>query len=171
MAVTGNVDRDQIVLASGQIAAGASGSETFMGGTVDGITVRRETEWFDHEVDQHTSPLRKDEIMVRHFVATNLVEATLENLAFAYDLDQSNITGNTTDKTLQVSETRRGELSVVLTGEDGLGKTRTYTFSRCVAMGTSEHVLARTDRTVYPIEFECLIVPSTSRWFNIKQIL
>jgi hypothetical protein len=154
-------------------ALGVIGSYTDLGATQDGAEISWEPDMFEVEIDQFGDAARVIVAKIKVSVKTKLAEATLQNLAFAWNLDtttaQSDYLPNspTGFNTLQMGlqpvypVERSIKISGNAPGSSGLAtKSRVYTCNRVVQYDSSAHTLKRTDNISFPVHFRLL--PDTS---------
>ncbi len=125
-----------------------------LGFTVDGFTLRQEQEWFDALVDQSVGVQSKTLVRRRLFGQANVAESNLENMAVAYGLPSSGLSG----QTLTFGGTDRGVVTAtfIQTAANPSGFDRVLTFSRVVNLGNSETPFVRDGISFVPVEFEIL---------------
>ena len=102
-------------------------------------------------------------------VATELEEATLENLAIAWGLHTCSVLSQatSTSKTLElipVQNMREVELIFRGMSAENNDLSRVFTCYRAVRVGSSESTLRRATKTLLPVTFECL--QNSSRSFG-----
>jgi len=126
-----------------------------IGFTTGGATFRYEPEFLEIIADQSVGVVRKARTLERSFVTTTLLEVTLERIRQAFMQPAVNLSGSTL--TLGYNNACWvDELAIVLTGSSPGCGTRTFTFSKCVAMGTREYNMQRDEATAFEVEFEVL---------------
>lgn len=155
-----------IIAGEADVSVGTAGSETDLGSTMDGVSVREEVEWLDVKVDQSIGIVAKIVVSRRVYVTFSVAEATLEHWRVAWNLASSKLVTST----LTIDESENGSQSLVIVGPGpGTGATsniRTATFPKAVAMGSSEHSYKVDAVTVMPMEFEILSTPTDSGRFG-----
>jgi len=123
---------DNIIIGAATISI--DGSD--VGFTKGGVTVRYEPEFLDIFGDQAVGAVRKARINERLYVATTLLEVTLERIRNAFMQPADQLVGSTL--TLGYNNACwTDEVALVLVGVSPGCGTRTFTFSKCVAMGRS----------------------------------
>lgn len=132
-----------------------------VGGTMDGVRIRRETDWLDFEIDQVKFKVRKEAILSSMFVETVLAEPNLWNVAMAWSMNST--TALTTSSSLELIEPDgTEEVTFEATGPTmtasarGGGSDRVYYFPRCVALANGEYNLNRGVQTSVPLNLEVL---------------
>jgi hypothetical protein len=148
---------------------GVIGSYVDLGATQDGAEISWEPDMVDIEIDQFGDAARVIVSKIKVSVKTKLAEATLQNLAYAWNLE----TTGTGDELLENTPTgyttlRMGlqsvypvERSIKITGtapgSSGLvTKTRVYTCNRVVQYDSSAHTLKRAENISFPVHFRLL---------------
>lgn len=159
-------------------SSGATGSDvwTYVGATQDGIEIAYEPTYNDVMVDQIKDALLTYADVVSMNVRTNLVEATLQNLIYAWGLDSDDLVGNkVTINQLSDTPTER-MLCIVGDGADMAadapasggepGIERIYQCFRVVSVDASSHSYQRAGEVVFPITFRLLQDTSRSDRFG-----
>ena len=148
-----------------------------MGGTTGGVSISKNTDWLDFEVDQRKALVRKEAIMTKMMVKTTLAENKLYNLRVAWSMASSAL--NSSSSSLMLLESLGTEEHVLLikgpthtvpTAAPVVNyDTRNYQLNRAVALANSEIALNRATPTNTPVEFECLIdtAATPARWGDI----
>lgn len=136
-------------------AAAVSIGGTDVGFTTGGAAVRYEPTFIDVEADQAVGVVRKGRSLERMYVTTTLLEVTLEQIRLAMMQPAGNLAGNTL--TLGYNNSCwTDEVAIILTGVGPNCGTRTFTFSKCVAMGNREYNMSREEPVQFEVEFEVL---------------
>ena len=144
-------DADNIIVGAANISI--DGSD--VGFTKGGTTVQYEPEFLDIFADQAVGVVQKTRTAERLFVVTTLLEVTLERIRQAFMPPSQNLSGQTL--TLKYNNTCWvDELSIVLTGSSPGCGTRTFTFGKCIAMGTQKYIMSREEETAFELELEVL---------------
>ena len=140
-----------------------------LGFTVDGFTLRQEQEWFDAMVDQSVGVQKKKLVRRRLFGQANVAESALEQMAVAYGLPSSALSG----QTLSFGGTERGVVTAAFIQENAnpSGFNRVLTFSRVVNLGNTETPFVRDGISFIPVEFEILpSVDAADVFFTIADL-
>ena len=142
---------DNVIVGAADISIGGSD----VGFTKGGVTVRYEPEFLAIKADQAVGTVRKARTDESMFVKTQLLEVTLERIRQAFMQPSDQLVGNTL--TLGYNNACWvEELAVVLTGSSPGCGTRTFTFTKCITMGTREYNMQRDAETAFEVEFEIL---------------
>lgn len=145
-----------------------------MGGTTGGVSIRKNTDWLDFEIDQRKALVRKEAIMTKMSVSTTLAENKLYNMMVAWSQATSSL--NASSSSLQLLESLgTNEFVLLLEGPShtvtsyGTFTKRSYKFFRAVALANSEIALNRGTPTNVPIEWECLFDTTVGvvRWGDV----
>ena len=166
-----------IIVGEGELRVGYNTEQTpvDIGATQEGAELSWEPDMVDIEVDQFGDAAKVVQSRVKCMLKTNLAEATLANLAYAWGYktgaagDQATATtpgvmaesAGTQTFNLGVHGVYPEERKVVLVGnapgsDATTTKTRTYTTNRAVSYNASSHSLKRAEATVFPVEFRIL---------------
>lgn len=125
-----------------------------MGLTTGGVNIRFERSFVETEADQIIGIAKRSLQMERIFVATTLLEATLENLRIAFGLPEASLTGGTVLCLGYNSSCGLNEHSIVVKGP-GVGcGCRTFVFERATSISTPEYNMQRTQEVQIAVEFE-----------------
>jgi hypothetical protein len=166
-----NIITGEGVLEIAQIStAGVIGTYADIGATQDGAEISWEPDMVDIEVDQFGDAARVIVSKIKVTVKTKLAEATLQNLAYAWNLETSGAGNEILTSTPAAGSTtlRIGlqsvypvERSIRITGtapgSSGLvTKTRVYTCNRVVQYDSSAHMLKRAENISFPVTFRLL---------------
>jgi hypothetical protein len=144
-------DADNIIVGAAEISI--DGAD--IGFTKGGTTVRYEPEFLDVFADQAVGVVRKARTAERLFIVTTMLEVTLTRLRQAFMQPTNHLAGSTL--TIGYNDACWvEELAIVLTGQSPGCGTRTFTFSKCVSMGTKEYNMQRDEETAFEVEFEAL---------------
>ena len=157
-----------IITGEGNLSVGATvGTVSNVGATQDGAEIAWEPDMVDIEVDQFGDAARVIVSKIKVSIKTKLAEATLENLALAWNLQttgsESELSYGASTKTLRmgIQSVYPVERALVLVGNapgttGTTTKTRTYTCSRVMQYASSSHMLKRSENTAYPVDFRVL---------------
>ena len=140
-----------------------------LGFTVDGFTLRQEQEWFDAMVDQSVGVQKKKLVRRRLFGQANVAESALAQVAIAYGLPSSALSGIT----LTFGGAERGVVTATFIQENAnpSGFNRVLTFSRVVNLGNTETPFVRDGISFVPVEFEILpSVDAADVFFTIADL-
>ena len=156
-------------------ALGVIGSYADVGATQDGAEIAWEPDMVDIEIDQFGDAARVIVSKIKVSVKTKLAEATLQNLAYAWNLDTTTTEAeiaygspagfNTMRIGLQpVYPVERSiKISGNAPGSSGLAtKSRVYTCNRVVLYDSSSHTLKRAENISFPVHFRLLPDVSTT---------
>lgn len=136
-----------------------------LGGTDDGVTLNAETEWFSKRMDQVTMTPGRVPTSLEISVATNLTEGTLENLALAFNLAESEIesggTGGTAWRALDLGNLDPGAepiYSALIMRGRGVGnggKMRNFILRKVLSIESIESAYKKDDQWLLPVTFAC----------------
>lgn len=161
-----------IITGEGRLSIGATlGTVADIGATQDGAEVAWEPDMVDIEIDQFGDAARVIVSKIKVSIKTKLAEATLENLAYSWNLETtgagSEITTGVGTKTLTIGIQSVYPVERALTlvgnapGTSGtVTKTRTYSCGRVIQYASSSHMLKRAENAAYPVDFRILPDPS-----------
>jgi len=150
-----------------------------MGATTGGVTIGKQTEWLDFEIDQRKAKVRKEAIMTSMTVKTTLAENKLYNMLTAWSMATSSLNNSGSSSSLRLTEslgTQEGALLIegpthtVTTPYTSVAYTkRSYNFFRAVALANTETSLNRGTPTNISCEWECLFdtTQGNPRWGDI----
>lgn len=144
-----------------------------LGATQNGVEISWEPDMVDIEIDQYGDAARIVQSKVKVMVKTTMAEATLNNLAIAWNYDQntggSSITNNNDGANTQTfkfgSQTVFPyEKGLVITGTApnsaaGSVKTRKFYTKRAISMEASNVTMKRAEASVFAVGFR--ILPKT----------
>ena len=136
-----------------------------LGFTSGGVQVTHEFTSKDVKADQSVGTVktfRTDETMN---VKTKLLEITLENIRIAFNLPGANLVGSTLTLGYDSSCTVN-EHALILVGVGLNCGVRTWTFHRCISVGSKELTFDRENETVLGVEFNCLKDPLNGNAFG-----
>jgi len=152
---------DEILQGSGKITANGVDLGSYQGGVVLAYSqteVFVKSDWALGDVDSEITG-------VEATINTELEQATLENLALAYGINTSSVSSNTSSKVLElIPEEVMREVQLVFQGMSGTNREliRTYTFYKCVRVGSTSMTLNRGVKTTIPVQFRCMLNSSGS---------
>jgi hypothetical protein len=164
-----------IITGEGVLSIGPLGGAVVdIGATQDGAEIAWEPDMVDIEIDQFGDAARVIVSKIKVSIKTKLAEATLENLAYSWNLETTGA-GSELSTSVGVSRTlkmgiqsvypveRRITLVGLAPGTSGTTtKTRTYTCNRVVQYSSSSHMLKRAENVAYPVDFRILPDPSAT---------
>lgn len=130
---------------------------TSLGLTSGGVTVRQESEFGEVLADQLNGVAKKFRSLERFFVATSLLEVTLDKLLLAFGYPSANMTSATVLCLGYNSACFLNEKQLVVKGPGPGCGCRTFVFDRVTNVQTTvEYQMFRDQATQLAIEFECL---------------
>lgn len=136
------------------------GSLSDVGGTSGGVQVAKKRDYVNVEVDQYAATMKKSIKHESYTIKTTLSEATLKNLAYAWDNPQpTTLVGPPSQTSLGmgiVGDMTPTEYELEFVGPAPSGATRTFTIHRAISMGSATPTMDKNKETVYAVEFECL---------------
>jgi hypothetical protein len=141
-----------------------------LGATQNGVEISWEPDMVDIEIDQYGDAARIVQSKVKVMVKTTLAEATLNNLALAWNYDQntggSDITNNADGANTQTFKFGAQtvfpyEKALVITGTApnsaaGGVKTRKFYTKRAISMDASNVTMKRAEASVFAVGFRIL---------------
>ena len=160
--------------------AGTSfGAVTDVGATIDGVELSWEPDMVDIEVDQFGDAAKVIQARVKVMMKTTLAEATLRNLAHAWNYsstvassdsaaadivtDLDTISGASASVTFKfgIENVYPYEKVVEVVGNApgttaAATKTRTFQTKRAVSYAASSHSMKRSEAVAFPVEFRIL---------------
>lgn len=163
-----------IITGEGTISIGANAGTLYdIGATQDGAEIAWEPDMVDIEIDQFGDAARVIVSKIKVSVKTKLAEATLENLAYSWNLQtvgaESEISYGGSAKTLRMGiqsvypVERAMKIVGLAPGTSGtVTKTRTYNCNRVVQYSSSSHMLKRAENVAYPVDFRILPDPAAT---------
>lgn len=153
-----------ILVGAGKIYQWDGAAFVGLGATMDGVEVAFEPEIGEVEVDQLKDAALLFNQGVTVTMRTNLVEATLKNLALAWGYPASAVAtaGSTTTFNLADPDEDLTERRLRVTGKGPNGGNRVYEARRCVSVEGSTHGLKKNEATVFPVSFRLLPDPTYS---------
>jgi len=178
-----NITTTNIVVGEATVEIGEAGTSfsglTDVGATIDGVELSWEPDMVDIEVDQFGDAAKVIQSRVKVMMKTTLAEATLRNLAHAWNYsstvtgtdstaadivtDLDDITGASATVTFKfgIENVYPYEKVVQVIGNApgttaGATKTRTFQTKRAVSYGASSHSMKRSEAVAFPIEFRIL---------------
>jgi hypothetical protein len=163
-----------IITGEGIISIGATlATVSDIGATQDGAEIAWEPDMVDIEIDQFGDAARVIVSKIKVSVKTKLAEATLENLAYSWNLQttgaESDLSYGGSTKTLRMGiqpvypVERALKIVGLAPGTSGtVNKTRTYNCNRVMQYSSSSHMLKRAENVAYPVDFRILPDPSAT---------
>lgn len=128
-----------------------------MGLTTGGVTIRQESEIGEILADQFNGVALKFRSLERFFVATALLEVTLDKLLIAFGYPSANLTSATVLSLGYNSSCFQNEKELVVKGPGPGCGCRTFVFDRVTNVQTSvEYQMFRDQATQLAVEFEAL---------------
>jgi hypothetical protein len=163
-----------IITGEGIISIGATaGTLSDIGATQDGAEIAWEPDMVEIEVDQLGDAARVIVSKIKVSVKTKLAEATLENLAYSWNLQtsgaESELSYGASTKTLRLGiqavypVERALKIVGLAPGTSGtVTKTRTYNCNRVMQYTSSAHMLKRAENVAFPVDFRILPDPTAT---------
>ena len=160
--------------------AGTSfGAVTDVGATIDGVELSWEPDMVDIEVDQFGDAAKVIQSRVKVMMKTTLAEATLRNLAHAWNYSSTVASSDSTAADIVTDLDTISGASASVTFKFGIEnvypyekvvqvvgnapgttaaatKTRTYQTKRAVSYAASSHSMKRSEAVAFPVEFRIL---------------
>lgn len=145
-----------------------------IGATQNGVEITWEPDMVDIEIDQYGDAAKLIQSKVKVMVKTTLAEATLNNLALAWNYDSVGATtsdilanndgANTKTFLFGVQSVFPYEKALVITGsapgsDASTTKTRKFYTKRAVSMASTALTMKRAEASVFAVEFR--ILPKT----------
>ena len=177
------VNTANIVVGEATVAIGEAGtafsSLTDVGATIDGVELSWEPDMVDVEIDQFGDAAKVIQSRVKVMLKTTFAEATLTNLAHAWNYNSVHAgTDSTSADIVDNLDTVTGA-SATLTFKFGIenvypyekvieivgnapgttasvSKSRTFQAKRAVSFSSSSHSMKRTEPVAFPVEFRIL---------------
>jgi len=147
---------DNIIIGVGEVSINGTG----IGYTGGGVSVTKNEEKIEKEVDQSFSPVGIHKIKETYEVKTTLLEATLANLKIVWDQSNS-VTEASPTRTLSWGiNTSVTEFTLIFKGKSPEGYDRTYSVRKAVVWEVGEIMHIKNDMTAYPVTFR--ILPDTT---------
>ena len=168
--MSGQVNKN-VTSTSAQILQGVGKLEidgVDVGGYVGGVNVTWAQRELFVESEWQLGPVDSEVTMYEVTISTELEEATLEHLAIGWGLHSSSVLSGTSSKILTLNpEQAMLESQLVFEGMSGTvrTKTRVFTFTKAVRVGSSQTRLNRGVKTTVPVTWRCLM--SSSSFGNI----
>jgi hypothetical protein len=163
-----------IITGEGIISIGATlATVSDIGATQDGAEIAWEPDMVDIEIDQFGDAARVIVSKIKVSVKTKLAEATLENLAYSWNLQttgaESELTYGASTNTMRMGiqsvypVERALKIVGLAPGTSGtVTKTRTYNCNRVMQYSSSSHMLKRAENVAYPVDFRILPDPTAT---------
>jgi hypothetical protein len=172
-----------IVVGEATVAIGESGTAfascTDVGATIDGVELSWEPDMVDIEVDQFGDAAKVIQSRVKVMMKTTLAEATLRNLAHAWNYNSTVVGTDATTADIVTDLDTISGASASVTFKFGIEnvypyekvvqvvgnapgttaaatKTRTFQTKRAVSYGASSHSMKRSEAVAFPVEFRIL---------------
>ena len=177
------VNTANIVVGEATVAMGEAGTAfsalTDVGATIDGVEISWEPDMVDIEIDQFGDAAKVIQSRVKVMLKTTFAEATLTNLAHAWNYNSVHAgTDSTSADIVDNLDTVTGA-SATLTFKFGIenvypyekvieivgnapgttasiAKSRTFQAKRAVSFSSSSHSMKRTEPVAFPVEFRIL---------------
>lgn len=155
------------------------GSLTDVGATIDGVELSWEPDMVDIEVDQFGDAAKVIQSRVKVMMKTTLAEATLRNLAHAWNYNSTVASSDSTTADIVTDLDTISGASASVTFKFGIEnvypyekvvevvgnapgttaaatKTRTFQTKRAVSYAASSHSMKRSEAVAFPVEFRIL---------------
>jgi hypothetical protein len=145
-----------VIIGVGELSVDGTG----LGYTSGGVTVVKNEDKLEKEVDQSFSPVGIHKVKETYEVRTNLAEATLANLKIVWDLSQSVVESSPTRTLSWGINTSVTEHALEFKGKSPEGYDRTFTCHKAVVWEVGDVVHAKDNMTVFPVTFR--VIPDTS---------
>lgn len=182
-----NVTTANIVVGEAEVKIGNSNvsmtlndfdSLTSVGGTQGGVEISWEPDMVDIEVDQYGDAAKVIQSKVKVMLKTTLAEATLNNLASAWNYDSStggadvkanNDGANTKTFLFGVQSVYPFERAIQIVGnapgsDASTTKTRKFNTKRAISMESSTISMKRAEATVFAVGFRILPVSADTNY-------
>ncbi len=147
---------------------------TDLGGTSAPTILATTTEFLEIKAEQFFGIVKYPKIDMSVELRTQLLQATLENYAFAANLPQSNITSTAATKSLAVNSNSAGELALVVTGKagsaPGTNKIRVIDAPKTVFVTAAEMPIAQKEVSVFDVVAK-VIVDSAGLFCTVRDQL
>jgi len=175
---TTNIVVGEATVAIGEAGTGF-GALTDVGATIDGVELSWEPDMVDIEVDQFGDAAKVIQSRVKVMMKTTLAEATLRNLAHAWNYNSTVASSDSASADIVTDLDTLAGASASVTFKFGIEnvypyekvvqvvgnapgttaaatKTRTYQTKRAVSYGASSHSMKRSEAVAFPVEFRIL---------------
>ena len=175
---TTNIVVGEATVAIGEAGTGF-GALTDVGATIDGVELSWEPDMVDIEVDQFGDAAKVIQSRVKVMMKTTLAEATLRNLAHAWNYNSTVASSDSTTADIVTDLDTISGASASVTFKFGIEnvypyekvvqvvgnapgttaaatKTRTYQTKRAVSYAASSHSMKRSEAVAFPVEFRIL---------------
>lgn len=176
-----------IVVGEATVEIGAEGTSfgslTDVGATIDGVELSWEPDMVDVEVDQFGDAAKVIQSRVKVMMKTTFAEATLRNLAHAWNYSDTVASSDSTTADIVTDLDTISGASASVTFKFGIEnvypyekvvqvvgnapgttaaatKTRTFQAKRAVSYAASSHSMKRAEAVAFPVEFR--ILPTTA---------
>jgi hypothetical protein len=160
-----------IVVGEGALFMSTNGiTYTDLGATQDGAELAWEPDMVDIEIDQFGDAARVVTSKIKVSLKTKLAEATLENLARAWNYSVAGtVTTAGSTKTLKMGLQSvypvENYIRLIGTAPGSTATTtytRTYNCNRVIQYSSSSHMLKRAENMAFPVDFRILPNPSNT---------
>ena len=178
-----NITTTNIVVGEATVEIGEAGTSfsglTDVGATIDGVELSWEPDMVDIEVDQFGDAAKVIQSRVKVMMKTTLAEATLRNLAHAWNYSSDVASSDSASADIVTDLDTLAGASASVTFKFGIEnvypyekvvqvvgnapgttaaatKTRTFQTKRAVSYGASSHSMKRSEAVAFPIEFRIL---------------
>ncbi len=172
-----------IVVGEAVVKIGEAGTSfsslTDVGATIDGVELSWEPDMVDIEVDQFGDAAKVIQSRVKVMMKTTLAEATLRNLAHAWNYNSTVASSDSTTADIVTDLDTISGASASVTFKFGIEnvypyekvvevvgnapgttaaatKTRTFQTKRAVSYAASSHSMKRSEAVAFPVEFRIL---------------
>ena len=175
---TTNIVVGEATVAIGEAGTGF-GALTDVGATIDGVELSWEPDMVDIEVDQFGDAAKVIQSRVKVMMKTTLAEATLRNLAHAWNYNSTVASSDSASADIVTDLDTLAGASASVTFKFGIEnvypyekvvqvvgnapgttaaatKSRTYQTKRAVSYSASSHSMKRAEATAFPVEFRIL---------------
>lgn len=182
-----NVTTANIIVGEAEVKVGASNTSmtlndfdslTSVGGTQGGVEISWEPDMVDIEVDQYGDAAKVIQSKVKVMLKTTLAEATLNNLATAWNYDSANggadvkvnnDGANTKTFLFGVQNVYPFERAIQVVGnapgsDASTTNTRKFNTKRAISMESSTISMKRAEATVFAVGFRILPVSSDTNY-------
>ena len=132
---------------------------TSVGAISGGLSIAKGTDVYEIYVDQLKTPVKMNTTKETFTVKTNLVESTLTNLRYVWNIPASKLTGTDgqTGAVLKIGvSTGVVEHTLEITGVAPNGLIRVIQVHRAISLSASEHSFQENKETLFPVAFVCL---------------
>jgi len=143
-----------IIFGEVAVKIGDYGSETLtdVGFTQGGVDVNPADDYKEVKCDQQKGTILEKLISRKLTIGFSMLEVTLANLAYYFNLPDSAVTGNTLTGNLETKDFHQ----VVLVGENESGYARTVTFPKCKVRSNGAWSQNPEEEQLLPVEVTAL---------------